>query len=100
MIDVFGSSSFVAYLEMTQGVPDDGIYSFNRQYGIHTHDDGNATYQLVAHLPSGVTPAEVAGLAYNANSGILALLTNTGVYRMHTTPGGPHGDWKADGEYL
>jgi hypothetical protein len=103
MIDVFGSGSFVAMLTVNMGVPEDAIYSFNRQYGIHEHDDGNTTYQLVALLPQGIMKHECLGLAYNADSSVLALLTMTGAFRCNTAPGvDPVSDteWAADGEQL
>jgi hypothetical protein len=105
MIDVFGSGSFVAFLTSSINtlIPEDAIYSFNRQYGIHRHDDGNTTFQLVAQLPFGVMRHELLGLSYNEGSTVLALVTLRGVFRCETAPGADYvkeNEWSADGEKL
>ena len=101
MIDTLGTGSFVAFLRAGQQelIEVDGVYSFNRQYGLHVHDDGNATFQLICELPDGIFPHDVQGVAYNSAAGVIALLTDLGVYRTNYEAG-ELADWHADGEKL
>jgi hypothetical protein len=101
MIAVFGTGSYVAVLPagFADGIEQEGVYSFNYQNGITTHDDGNTTWKLVGPLPCPF--AKVFGLTYLGSKGVLCLYAESGMSRLKTKPGAAPSDaWKADGEPL
>ena len=73
MVASFDTGNFLVALEA-------GIYTANRQNGVHTHDDGNTTHKLIAPYPS----KAAAGLFYSRSevAGLCAVQTKTVVLEM------------------
>ncbi len=73
MICSFDTSNFLVTME-------DGVYTANKQNGIHTHPDGNTSHKLLADYPSKI----VTGQFYSRSevADICAVQTDTVVLEM------------------
>ena len=96
MICQYGSSSWAV-------VRDNGIYTINKQFGFHEHDDGNKTYRPLLPLPDAEMDDDVASISALPDRGgmWLALVTLDGIiYRAYTNKafGGKWSEWAVDGE--
>ncbi len=81
MVASFDTGNFLVTLE-------DGVYTANRQNGVHTHDDGNTTHKFLAPYPNKGVPgqfyarSEVAGLCAVGTETVVLEMTDGNVFLL------------------